>query len=96
MDLSDIDVLAKLAAKGGTDKDSESAGIFETAEEARAWLKGDEGHDELLHQATLGEINGVQSVPYTIVQVRKRREGERVTRASRQRGWCAACECMAC
>lgn len=59
-DLSDENVLATLAVDGG---------IFSSRDEALAWLQTSEGEDEVRHATMMAEMNGVQSVPFTIVQV---------------------------
>lgn len=59
-DLSDENVLATLAV---------DEGIFSSRDEALAWLQTSEGEDEVRHATMMAEMNGVQSVPFTIVQV---------------------------
>lgn len=60
-DLSDVDVLAALGVQ---------TGVFDSAEQAKQWLHSDEGEYELRHAMDVANMNGVQSVPFTIVQVR--------------------------
>ncbi|PWN93378.1 hypothetical protein FA10DRAFT_264036 [Acaromyces ingoldii] len=60
LDLSDCDVLADIA--------NDIEGLFKDKQEAKRWLQSDEGSAETGHLADLGVMNGVQSVPFTIIQ----------------------------
>lgn len=60
-DLSDTHVLAAIAKE---------VGLFASKEEAVKWLESDEGDYEVNQAADVGLMNGVQSVPFLIVQVR--------------------------
>ena len=59
-DLSSFEVLSKLAVE---------VGVFEDEAKATEWLKSDEGDYELGHAVDMGAMNGVQSVPFLILQV---------------------------
>lgn len=61
LDLSDVDVLASIAIE-------EDIGLFKAKEDAKKWLQSDEGNAETGHLADMGVMNGVQSVPFTIIQ----------------------------
>jgi predicted DsbA family dithiol-disulfide isomerase len=60
LDLSNIQVLSRLATQ---------VGLFTEEEEATKWLQSDQGDDELKQQVLIGQMNGVMSVPFLIVQV---------------------------
>ena len=44
--------------------------LFPSEEEAEKWLQSDDGDYEVNQAADIGLMNGVQSVPFIIVQVR--------------------------
>lgn len=59
-DMSDIHVLASLAAE---------LDVFPDAGKAETWLRGDEGEYEIGQAMDMANMNGVQSIPFTVVQV---------------------------
>lgn len=58
-DMSDVDVLASLAKE---------MNVFDTVEKAKEWLQSDQGEYEVGLALEIGIRNGIQSIPFTILQ----------------------------
>lgn len=59
-DLSNIDTLSKLSTE---------VGLFQDKSKVRQWLESDDGDYEVGHAVDMGLRNGVQSVPFLVLQV---------------------------
>lgn len=63
------DVQVDLSDRDYTSRIAHELGLFSSAEEAQKWLQSDAGESELAQALVVAQMNGVQSVPFFVIQV---------------------------